>query len=200
MKQIIIATKNKGKAKEFRHFFAEHHIEALSLLDLANDIPDVEETGLTFVDNAKLKAETIALLLNKPVLADDSGLIVDKLDGRPGIYSARYAGEGKSDVANMHKVLEELTGTALEERTARFTCALAIATPGKETFTRLGYCEGVIALAEEGTKGFGYDPIFIPKGYSKTMAEISSAEKNNISHRRNAMVQLAEWIIGYKTT
>ncbi|MBM7597782.1 XTP/dITP diphosphohydrolase [Virgibacillus halotolerans] len=195
MKQIIIATKNKGKAIEFKQFFSDYGIEAMSLLDMQGDIPDVEETGTTFEENAALKAEQMASLFDKPVLADDSGLMIDALDGRPGIYSARYAGEPKSDQANMNKVLEELTAfTALEERTARFVCVLAIAVPGEKTIFRKGYCEGTIAFSEAGENGFGYDPVFIPKGYQETMAQLSAGVKNSISHRKNAILHLDEWI------
>lgn len=194
MKQIIIATKNKGKIAEFKELFYNYQIQVMSLLDLAEEPPDVEETGTTFIENAKLKAEEISSSLNAPVLADDSGLIVDALNGRPGVFSARYAGEDKSDQANMDKLLNEMTDVPLENRTARFVCVLAIAIPGEETIYRTGYCEGIISFSALGTNGFGYDPIFIPKGYTKTMAEISFAEKSKISHRNNAIVQLREWL------
>ncbi|WP_339228310.1 XTP/dITP diphosphatase [Oceanobacillus sp. FSL K6-2867] len=194
MKHIIIATKNQGKAKEFKEFFAEKSIEALSLLDLDQAIPDVEETGSTFEENAALKAEQIAALLNIPVLADDSGLIIDALGGRPGLFSARYAGEPKDDKANINKVLAELEDVPVVKRTARFICVLAIAVPGRETTFRTGYCEGRITDSEKGENGFGYDPIFIADGYGVTMAELDPQEKNRISHRRNAIIQLEKWI------
>ncbi|PAV27712.1 non-canonical purine NTP pyrophosphatase [Virgibacillus profundi] len=195
MKQIVIATGNKGKAKEFKEFFADYKIDAVSLLDLDKNIPDVEETGTTFEQNAALKAEQIAALLDTPVLADDSGLIIDALDGRPGIFSARYAGgESKSDKKNIEKVLAELKTIPKEKRTARFICVLAIAIPGKETIFKTGYCEGSIGFEEKGENGFGYDPIFIPEDYTKSMAELSPNEKNSISHRRNAIIQLEKWI------
>lgn len=194
MKEIIIATKNKGKALEFNAFFSVYNIKAISLLDLDASSPDIEETGATFAENAELKARQISDLFNKPVLADDSGLIIDALDGRPGIYSARYAGEPSDDKANIDKVLEEMKDVAAEHRQARFISVLAIAEPGKETFFETGYCEGVITTKEHGENGFGYDPIFIPEGYSVTMAELSAAEKNKISHRKNAISKLDEWI------
>lgn len=194
MKQIIIATKNKGKAVEFKDFFSGYGIDAVSLLDVTEELPDVEETGTTFTENAALKAEQIATLLHTPVLADDSGLIIDALEGRPGIYSARYAGEGKNDQANIEKVLDELLPISEPNRTARFICVLAIAVPGEKTIFCSGYCEGKVALSEKGENGFGYDPIFIPEGYQKTMAQLSSKIKNSISHRRNAILQLDEWI------
>src|SRR5699024_2762772 len=157
-----------------------------SLLDFPT-IEDVEETGETFEENARLKAEQISSLLHEPVLADDSGLIIDALDGRPGVYSARYAGLSKNDQDNNRKVLDELKDVPMENRTARFVCVLAVARPSKETFFVRGICEGKIAYSEIGINGFGYDPIFIPEGYSTTMSDISSEEKNQISNRGRAI-------------
>lgn len=196
MKKIIIATKNKGKAMEFKELFMSYQISAISLLDISVDLPDVEETGETFTDNARLKAEKIASILNLPVLADDSGLMIDALDGQPGIYSARYAGENKNDQANMEKVIKELSDIPFDERTARFICVLAIAGPGKDTIFRTGYCEGLIPFSAKGTNGFGYDPIFVPKGYEKTMAQMDPKEKAEISHRNHALKQLEKWMQG----
>ncbi len=189
MDELIIATKNAGKAKEFQQFFAQLHIRVKSLLDF-DDLPDVEETGTTFAENARIKAETIAELLDMPVLADDSGLEIDALQGRPGIYSARYAGVDKDDEANIRKVLEEMQSVPMEKRTARFVCVLALAEKGKETVITEGYCEGKIALHPAGENGFGYDPIFIPEGYTNTLAELNPSVKQEISHRRHAMDQL----------
>lgn len=194
MKEIIIATKNRGKAKEFKAFFQVYGIHALSLHDLPEDMPDVEETGTTFEENAALKAEEIAALLNKPILSDDSGLVIDALDGRPGVYSARYSGEGANDERNMAKVLHELETVAYNERTARFVSVLAIARPGEKTIFKKGFCEGRIAIQSAGAHGFGYDPIFVPEGYAVTMAQLSSIEKNRISHRKHAISQLDTWI------
>ncbi|MFD2759580.1 XTP/dITP diphosphatase [Lentibacillus juripiscarius] len=194
MKEIIIATKNAGKAKEFKSFFSAYHIEAISLSELDKDIDDIEETGTTFEENAAIKAQSIAGMMRCPVLADDSGLMIDALNGRPGVYSARYAGEQKDDQANIDKVLYELKGVGASERTARFVCVLAVAIPGEPAIFKKGSCEGTIAFSEAGENGFGYDPIFIPNGYNKTMAQLSSAEKNKISHRKNAIVQLEDWV------
>ncbi len=133
-------------------------------------------------------------MMRCPVLADDSGLMIDALNGRPGVYSARYAGEQKDDQANIDKVLYELKGVGASERTARFVCVLAVAIPGEPAIFKKGSCEGTIAFSEAGENGFGYDPIFIPNGYNKTMAQLSSAEKNKISHRKNAIVQLEDWV------
>jgi XTP/dITP diphosphohydrolase len=194
MKQILIATKNKGKAKEFKAFFSGYGIKAHSLMDLDEELPDVKETGNTFKENASLKAEQISEILSIPVLADDSGLMIDSLDGSPGVYSARYAGKMKDDNANMEKVLLELKNVPAEKRTARFICVLAVAIPSEETIFRTGYCEGIIAFSKRGMNGFGYDPIFVPDGYHVTMAELSSEEKNQISHRKHAISQLEDWI------
>lgn len=194
VKELIIATKNKGKALEFKELFADKQIQVFSLLDLATAYPDVEETGSTFKENAKLKAEQICSLTQRAVLADDSGLVIDVLNGKPGIYSARYAGIDKNDQANNAKVLHELQDVTDEERTARFVCVLALARPNLPTIYFKGFCEGKIAHKPEGTNGFGYDPIFIPKGYHQTMAQLTAKEKNSISHRSQAMKKLVRWI------
>ncbi|MDQ1001303.1 XTP/dITP diphosphohydrolase [Neobacillus niacini] len=189
MKEVIIATKNPGKAREFEHIFAPRGIAVKTLLDYP-EIEDVEETGTSFEENATLKAEAVSRRLNKMVIGDDSGLIVDALEGRPGIFSARYAGEPKDDQKNLEKVLLELQGVAEEERTARFYCALAVAVPGKETITVAGTCEGRILEEPRGTNGFGYDPVFYVPEKGHAMAELSSDEKNKISHRANALKKL----------
>lgn len=189
MKEVIIATKNPGKAKEFEHIFASRGIAVRTLLDFP-EIADVEETGTTFEENAILKAEAVSRLLNKMVIGDDSGLMVDALEGRPGIYSARYAGEQKDDQANTDKVLSELTDIPKEERAARFYCALAIAVPKQKTITVSGTCEGQILEDRRGTNGFGYDPVFYLPEKGLSMAELPSSEKNKISHRANALKKL----------
>lgn len=189
MEEVIIATKNRGKAKEFEEIFASRGMRVLTLLDFP-EIPDVDETGNTFEENATLKAEAVSKALNKMVIGDDSGLMVDALEGRPGIYSARYAGEPKNDQNNLVKVLAELKGVTEEKRTARFYCALAVAIPGQETFTVSGTCEGRILEEPKGTNGFGYDPIFFVPDKGVAMAELTSDEKNKISHRANALKKL----------
>ncbi|QQZ10679.1 XTP/dITP diphosphatase [Heyndrickxia vini] len=188
-KQVIIATKNKGKAKEFEKMFSTFHIKVKTLLDFPEAI-DVEETGSTFEENAILKAETISQQYNIMTIADDSGLVIDALDGRPGIYSARYAGEEKNDEANIDKVLAEMIDIPNDDRSAKFYCALAIAIPGKETITVSGTCEGEILRERKGNNGFGYDPIFFIKDKGQTMAELPSEEKNRISHRAKAVDKL----------
>ncbi|WP_026906360.1 XTP/dITP diphosphatase [Paucisalibacillus globulus] len=194
MKEVLIATKNVGKAKEFQTLFERYGIKAVSLLDLEQELPDIEETGSTFEENAALKSEGIAEILNIPVMADDSGLVVDALDGRPGIFSARYAGEPKDDKKNIEKVLSELGSVPEEQRTARFVCVISVSVPGQKTIFKKGLCEGTIGTEEVGNHGFGYDPIFIPDGLQQTMAELSPDEKNKISHRSNAIIQLEDWI------
>ncbi|QDP40779.1 XTP/dITP diphosphatase [Radiobacillus deserti] len=194
MEKLLIATKNKGKVKDFKGLFSRYGIEVYSLLDLEDEIPDVEETGSTFEENAALKAETIAGLFQMPVLADDSGLEVAALDGRPGIYSARYAGEEKSDQANIEKVLQELQEVPDEQRTAQFVCVLALAQPGKDTMFKRGTCKGTIIRNPRGNNGFGYDPVFVPSGYEETMAQLQPEDKNKISHRHHALVQLEAWL------
>ena len=190
MKQVVIATKNKGKAKDFEALFAPLGYEVVTMFDVAPDL-EIEETGTTFEKNAVLKAETLAKQLNTIVIADDSGLAVDALNGEPGVYSARYAGD-HDDEANIVKVLEKLQGVPTEKRTARFCCALAIAGPEMETTTLFGTCEGVILEEKRGTNGFGYDPIFFVQALNRAMAELSPEEKGSISHRGNAIRQLKE--------
>lgn len=200
MEQIIVATKNKGKAAEFRTFFQAFGINVKSLLDVHQEIPDIAETGTTFKENAALKAEKIASLLQEPVVSDDSGLEITALNGEPGVYSARYAGPDKNDQANIDKVLLKLEGVPLEKRQARFMCMLAIAVPKQETIFRAGVCGGKIAHTQKGSHGFGYDPIFIPDGYTKTMAELPPFVKNEISHRQRAFSKIESWFESFSGT
>ncbi|MFC7371287.1 XTP/dITP diphosphatase [Fictibacillus iocasae] len=186
---IVVATKNAGKVKEFQNMLHPKGFSVLSLLDY-EEIEDVEETGTTFEENAKLKAETICEVLQTPVIADDSGLEVDALGGEPGVYSARYAGEEKDDNKNIDKLLQELEGVG--NREARFVCALAVAIPDKPSAVFRGTCEGEIAHERRGTNGFGYDPVFYLPEKKKTMAELEKEEKNLISHRAAALRHLQE--------
>lgn len=188
---VIIATKNKGKAKEFEALFNEKGFAIKTLLDFP-ELDDVEETGTTFNENALLKAETIAEKLNTLVLADDSGLIVEALYGQPGVYSARYAGEEKNDAKNNAKLLNELADTPSDKRQAAFHCSLALAEPGKESLVIEGQVKGRIADVPRGTHGFGYDPLFYIPEKDKTMAELSQEEKNKISHRAVALQKLSK--------
>ncbi|MGF9963373.1 XTP/dITP diphosphatase [Bacillus rhizoplanae] len=201
MKQVVVATKNAGKVREFAELFEKFDLEVKSLYDFPH-IEEVEETGETFEENAILKAEHLCKQLDEIVIADDSGLIVDALQGEPGVRSARYAGEEKDDQANIQKVLEELNGIPMEKRTARFYCALAVAFPqeDKKPLIVNGTCEGKILEQQRGENGFGYDPIFYVEEYKSAMAELSSDEKNKISHRGRALRKLEEkipvWFLG----
>ncbi|WP_083427941.1 XTP/dITP diphosphatase [Bacillus sp. FMQ74] len=191
MKEAIIATHNPGKVKEFKEILEPKGYDVKSLAEIGFT-EEIEETGHTFEENAILKAEAVAKAVNKMVIADDSGLSIDNLGGRPGVYSARYAGEQKDDQANIDKVLSELKGIEKEQRTARFRCALAVSIPGEETKTVEGHVEGYIAEEPRGEYGFGYDPIFIVKDKDKTMAELTSDKKNKISHRADALKKLSK--------
>ncbi|PDZ96465.1 non-canonical purine NTP pyrophosphatase [Bacillus cereus] len=201
MKQVVVATKNMGKVREFAELFERFDLEVKSLHDFPH-IEEVEETGETFEENAILKADSLSRQLNAIVIADDSGLIVDALNGKPGVYSARFAGEPKDDQANIDKVLQELNEVAFEKRKARFYCALAVAFPegDKKPVIVNGTCEGFILEQRRGENGFGYDPIFYVEEYKKAMAELSSDEKNAISHRGRALRKLEEkipeWFLG----
>ncbi|MGA9288381.1 MAG: XTP/dITP diphosphatase [Anaerobacillus sp.] len=191
MRKLLIATKNEGKIQEFKRRFESAELKVISLLDL-DEAPDVAETGSTFAENAVLKAEAIMRLTNQPVIADDSGLVIDALDGEPGVYSARYAGSDKDDEANIDKVLAEMKEVPEGERTASFQCLLAVAIPDQRTEVFSGSCDGQIAFERSGSYGFGYDSIFYLPSYGKTMAEISPEEKNAISHRGQAIDRLEE--------
>lgn len=188
--KLLIATKNKGKVHDFQVLFEPLGVTVLSLLDLDEEPEDVEETGSTFEENAVLKAEAMAEALNMPVVSDDSGLAIDYLDGKPGVFSARYAGQHGDDEANIDKVLSELDGVQESLRQAQFVCCLAYKIPNQPVITTFGQCEGHITEKRYGTNGFGYDPIFKPLGYNKTMAELSKEEKGRISHRGDALAKL----------
>lgn len=190
MKKIIFATQNAGKMREFAQMMEGYEIEVRSLLDI-NHTEEIEETGTTFEENALIKAREIARQYNAIVVADDSGLEVDALDGAPGVYSARYAGGVRCDQANIDKVLAALKDVSDHERTARFVCVLAIVDEtGKEAVVR-GTCEGRIWHEKRGSKGFGYDPIFYLSELDQTMAELSKDKKNALSHRGKAFKKLA---------
>ncbi|MFD2369917.1 XTP/dITP diphosphatase [Brevibacillus sp. GCM10020057] len=188
-KQVVLATRNQGKVREFNRLFAPLGWEGISLADYEG-VPEVVEDGDTFEANAVKKAVTISTYLGLPALGDDSGLEVDALDGAPGVYSARYAGEDATDEENWRKLLQKLDAVPNAERTARFRCALAFVVPGEEPVIAAGACEGVIAREPAGTNGFGYDPVFYLPQLGKMMAQLPPEEKNRISHRAQAMQQL----------
>lgn len=183
--QLLIATHNRGKLREYQEILDGLPLELVTL-DEVGIRDDVPETGATLQANALLKAATYAKQSGLLALADDSGLEVDALGGEPGVYSKRYAGAEKSDAERNAYLLEKMRGVPKEKRAARFRCVIVIANPQGQTWTSEGICEGEIAFAPRGTKGFGYDPIFIVQGSEKHLAEFSAAEKNKISHRGRA--------------
>ncbi len=187
MKRMIFATGNVGKLKEVKKLFAEFNVEILSLKDLENP-PEIIENGKTFEENSLIKARTVFADYGVPVFADDSGLVVEQLGGAPGVYSARYAGEKATYAENNKKLLEELKRFP-EPHQAKFVC-VASYVDGEREFTVRGELPGKIVHEFRGENGFGYDPIFIPKGYDRTLAELSLEEKNKISHRGQAMAKL----------
>ncbi|MCM0582279.1 XTP/dITP diphosphatase [Weissella diestrammenae] len=187
MQSIIFATKNEGKVREFKTALAPFGLNLISLNELT-DVPDIVENGQTFEENARIKAQTIATYLNQPVIAEDSGLIVDALNGAPGIYSARYAGD-HDDKANNQKLLVELKKVAPSTREAAFQTDIVAIKPNGSELVASGQVQGMILEHAQGTNGFGYDPLFYYEPYHKTLAELSVAQKNEISHRGAALRQ-----------
>ena len=185
-KKLILATGNEGKIQEFKQLLSALPLKLCSLKDYPG-LPSVDETGRTFQENAILKAETISQHTGEMTLADDSGLEVDILDGKPGVYSARFAGEDSTDEKNNALLLELMKGVPLDRRDARFVCSIALAVPGEETQTVEGLCEGKIATSPRGSGGFGYDPLFISREEGKTFAQLDTESKNRISHRGRAL-------------
>ena len=183
---ILFATTNPGKLREVRAALAGLPLELAPLTDYP-DLPEAIEDGVTFEDNAKLKALHFASLVGGWTLADDSGLEIDALGGAPGVHSARYAGPGRDDAANNAKLIAELAGCPPEKRTARFRCVLALARPGEICLTVEGKVEGVIVDEAAGKNGFGYDPHFLVPSLGATMAQLAPERKNQISHRGTAV-------------
>jgi len=189
MKRIILASHNTGKVTEFKQMLADYEVEVLSLVDV-NYLEEIEETGTTFIENARIKAEAIAKMYpDAIVVADDSGLAVNVLDGAPGVYSARYAGMDANADTNIDKLLSELNGVSTDNRNARFVCVLVVMYQNQE-YVAQGTCEGQILTKRRGIGGFGYDPIFYLPQFNKTMAELAKDEKNAISHRGAAFKEL----------
>lgn len=188
---LLVATRNRHKTEEIRAILGGNALEIVSAAE-RNDLPDVVEDGFTFAENAVKKAVEIARITACWVLADDSGLEVDALNGEPGVLSARYAGEPADYAANNRKLLSCLGETV--SRVARFCCVIALADPLGQTETVVGTCRGSILQSERGEGGFGYDPLFVPDGYTMTFAEMGSALKNSISHRARALEQaVSKW-------
>lgn len=191
MKELIFASSNKGKIKEVKEIFSNSDYNIISLLDLNFD-KEIEETGVTFEENALIKAEEIFNIYKRPVISDDSGLSVEILNGSPGVYSKRFAGENSNDENNINKLLNELIKFNPPYK-AKFICS-AVYKDELKTEIAIGEFHGEITFYRKGNNGFGYDPIFIPNGYSKTLAELTNEEKNKISHRAIAFKNLKELI------
>lgn len=190
MSTIVLASNNPGKVREFNALLAGHHREVVPQSQF--NVPDVEETGLSFVENAIIKARNAALHTGLPAIADDSGIEVDALNGAPGIYSARYAGKGANDQANLEKLLLDLAGVPEAERTARFQCLMVYMRHANDPTPLIcqGTWEGRILFAPRGTQGFGYDPVFFVPTHDCASAELPPEVKNALSHRGQALRKL----------
>lgn len=191
MKEIVLASNNKNKLKELKEKLSAFGIQVISQKEAGCDI-DVEETGSTFQENAELKATVIHQLTEKPVIADDSGLEVDYLNGAPGIYSHRFAGENASDEDRIHALLNALEGVPEEKRTARFHCSICYIDSNSEKHFFTGIVEGHIGFEPIGENGFGFDPVFMYQG--KSFAELTREEKNEVSHRGRAIKSFMEYM------
>ncbi|SCN22427.1 Non-canonical purine NTP pyrophosphatase [Clostridium sp. N3C] len=193
MKKLLVASNNQHKIKEIKEILRDIPVEILGLKEAGIDI-DVEENGNTFMENAYIKAKAIYDLLDNKedylVMSDDSGLAVDALNGAPGVYSARFAGEHGNSKKNNEKLLSMLEGIEFEKRTARFICAIVLLYGEEQALKVVGEVEGYITDKEYGKDGFGYDPLFYTKEFNKTFAELTAEEKNSISHRGRALEQL----------
>lgn len=187
--RLIVATRNAHKVEEIRSILHEDDVCDLSVVE---NPPVVEETGVTFLENATLKAVAISKITEGLVLSDDSGLEIDALGGAPGVYSSRYAGEEGNDALNNEKLLRELEGVS--PRTARFRCVMVLARRGEVLADFSGSVEGEILREPFGAGGFGYDPLFCPEGYHESFAELGEEVKNSLSHRAKALEQVAKWL------
>lgn len=193
LNKILFASHNSGKIAEIKQMLEPLGIEVISAADIS--FPDVEETGETFAENSLLKSQTIAKELGIPCLADDSGLCVDALNGAPGVYSARYAPNRDFDKA-MERLLKEMSESSDKNRSAHFSCVVSLAWPDGRYKLFEGRVDGHIAERKmTGAEGFGYDPIFIPEGHNRSFAQMSKAEKNNMSHRGRAMQKFKEYLL-----
>lgn len=194
--KIVVATKNKGKIKEIKEILSDMNIDVIAQSELGIDV-EVEEDGKTFRQNAFKKASEIMKVCHEVTLADDSGLEVDYLNGAPGVYSARYAGENATDQDRNRKLLEAMEGVPDEKRNARFVCAIAVVFPNGTSLIVEGKCEGRIGFEPKGQNGFGYDPLFYVPEYDMTMAQMDSTIKNKISHRAKALRLMKEELKKY---
>ena len=195
-KQLLLATRNRHKKRELQELLADMEVEILTLEDV-DPIPEVVDDGETFEANAVKKARATAMAAGILSLADDSGLEVDALQGKPGVYSARFAGEHATDEENNAKLLKLMESVPDEKRTARFVSVIAICDPQGHVETVRGECKGTIARIPAGNGGFGYDPLFIPQGYEQTYAQLSAEEKNRISHRGVALAKAVPVLKAY---
>jgi XTP/dITP diphosphohydrolase len=184
--RLAIASRNPGKIREIRAICADWPVEWLTAQDAPVEWPDVEETGHTYLENASLKARAVAAATSIPAIADDSGIEVDALGGGPGPRSARYAGEDATDEQNLRALIRALSGIPESGRTARYRCIATYATPAGDLVWAEGECEGTTISSPRGSGGFGYDPIFVPEGWDRTMAELEPEDKDRISHRGRA--------------
>lgn len=191
LEEIVFASHNEGKIKEIKKLLAPYGIKVKSALDM--NLPDVEETGKTFEENSLLKSRTIAKLVNMPCLADDSGLCVDALNGAPGVYSARYAPNRDFD-KGMEKLLAEMEKSPNKSRNAHFSCVISLAWPDGQYKVFAGQVDGKIAFHKMGAGGFGYDPLFVPEGFTSSFAQMCQEEKNKISHRGRAVEKLKDFL------
>jgi XTP/dITP diphosphohydrolase len=191
-RRIAIASHNAHKLREIARICADWPVAWLTVENHEGPWPEVEETGSTYLENARLKAEAGAAALGLPALADDSGIEVDALGGRPGPRSARFAGEDATDERNLQDLIRALKGVPGSGRTARYRCLAVLASPDGETVSAEGICEGILLTKPRGSRGFGYDPIFVPAGWEDTMAELSDEEKDRISHRGRALRALRD--------
>lgn len=189
---IVLATHNAGKIREFKSVLEPLGYTVAAVRDLCPDLPEPEETGTTFEENARLKAAYYMKASGLPCLADDSGIMADALHGRPGVYSARYAGPDCDDEQNNQKLIAELAAFPPEQRTVHYVCVLALLFPDGREIVKAGRCSGILRDFYAGTNGFGYDPLFYMPEKGKTMAEMTMEEKNEISHRGKALDQLVE--------
>lgn len=189
-RKLVISTGNQNKVEEIKYILSDLNIEVVSKKELGLGKFEVEEDGATLEENSTKKARALANRVDYMVLADDSGLFVDILDGEPGVHSSRYGGEEGNDAKNNMKLLGELEGVPMEKREAKFKTIIALVTEDKKEIIVYGECKGKIAFEESGSNGFGYDPLFIPDGYENTFGEIGEDVKNEISHRSNALKNL----------
>lgn len=189
--ELVLATRNVHKLREFREMF--RGVKRFDITSLMNypDYTPPEETGVTFEENAEIKALDAARVLNKWVIADDSGLVVPAINGEPGVYSRRYSGEDATDRENNKKLLDRMAGLSGIERSAYFACSICACGPDGKKKTVTGHCEGMIVEAPRGGNGFGYDPLFLKNDHQKTFGELPEETKNRISHRRKALDKIA---------